>query len=355
MGKAKISGKSSTASAKKAIGAKSVINTSVDVKVEQSKDEKRKYYCTCCDKSWYTQNGHFSKSNSSIYKSNNGYINVCRDCVDKYYYALVELYSGVEEKAIERVCQTFDWFFHEEPLGASKKISENRSRIGSYISKMNLWQTKKKGTTYVDTIKLRFLEENTAINSIEDIKDVKDIKLTQKIVRFWGTGFEPEQYKFLQNQYDEWITRNECKTKAQEELFKALCFAQLNILTTQQNNGKVNDAMKSFQDLLGSANLKPTQNNDNALADQNTFGTLINKWENEKPIPEPDPEWKDVDGIGRYITVFFLGHLCKMMGIKNSYSKEYEKEMEKYRVEKPEYFEDEEVDFDKIFGGDTDG
>ena len=26
--------------------------------------------------------------------------------------------------------------------------------------------------------------------------------------------------------------------------------------------------------------------------------------------------WKDVDGIAKYITVYFLGHLCKMIGIK---------------------------------------
>ena len=33
-------------------------------------------------------------------------------------------------------------------------------------------------------------------------------------------------------------------------------------------------------------------------------------------MPEPDEAWQDVDGIRRYINVWFLGHLCKMMGIK---------------------------------------
>ena len=43
-----------------------------------------------------------------------------------------------------------------------------------------------------------------------------------------------------------------------------------------------------------------------------------------------------------------------MMGIKNSYSKMYEDEMAKYKVEKPEYEgdEDNEALFDAIFGGD---
>ena len=77
------------------------------------------------------------------------------------------------------------------------------------------------------------------------------------------------------------------------------------------------------------------------LADQNTFGTLIQKWENERPIPQPDPEFEDVDGIRRYVGAYFLGHLCKMMGIKNRYSAIYEEEMAKYTVEKPSYEQDE--------------
>lgn len=244
----------------------------------------------------------------------------------------------------------FDIYYNQGLCDASKKISEDRSRIHTYISRANLQQYA--GKTYDTTIDE---ETDFTIGSIEEAKENKDIKTTQKTIKFFGLGFTDSEYQWLQNQYDDWITRHECKTKAQEVLFKNICIAELQIQKAAQTNGKVDSYMKSLQDLLGSANLKPTQNNDNALADQNTFGTLINKWENEKPIPEPDPEWKDVDGIARYVTVFFLGHLCKMMGIKNSYSKEYEKEMEKYRVEKPEYFEDEEVDFDKIFGGDTDG
>ena len=53
-----------------------------------------------------------------------------------------------------------------------------------------------------------------------------------------------------------------------------------------------------------------------------TFGQLIDKWEQEKPIPEPDEEFKDVDKIGLYIDVFFKGHLSKMMGLKNAFMKD---------------------------------
>lgn len=91
------------------------------------------------------------------------------------------------------------------------------------------------------------------------------------------------------------------------------------------------------------------------MADQNnTFGALIKVWENERPIPEPDPEMRDVDGIVKYISIWFFGHLCKMLRINNSYSRLYEAEMAKLRVEKPEYAdEDDEQLFDDMFGGDS--
>ena len=92
-----------------------------------------------------------------------------------------------------------------------------------------------------------------------------------------------------------------------------------------------------MNDLMDSAKIKPKQKSDSALVDQNTFGTLIQKWENEEPIPEPKEEWKDVDGIKKYISVWFHGHLSKMFGLDNDNAREYEEEIAKYSVEPPRY------------------
>ena len=89
------------------------------------------------------------------------------------------------------------------------------------------------------------------------------------------------------------------------------------------------------------------------MSDAQTFGTLIDKWENTRPLPEIDERLKDVDKIGLYLDVFFRGHLSKMMGLKNATSNLYTKFMKKYTVNKPEYSDDSnsEVLFDTIFGG----
>jgi hypothetical protein len=337
---------------------KAVINKEAKLNVSETKitTTTRLYYCQCCGKSYTKQKGNFVYTQSPIFKGNNNYNNICKNCVDKIFEYYTTFYCGNEEKAIDRLCQLNDWIFDEETVASSKKISSDRSRISTYVSRLNLSQVTARGTTYSDTLRIRSEEENEEIiSTLEEAKDIKDIKLSQKTIKNWGFGFSIEQYKYLQEQYEDWTARHECKTKVQEELFKNLCIAQLNIQIAQQTGVKVVEAMKSFQDLLGSANLKPTQTNDNALADQNTFGTLIKKWENEKPISEPNEEWKDVDGIVKYITTYFLGHLCKMMNIKNSYSRMYEQEMAKFKVEKPEYEDDDEALFDAVFScGDND-
>ena len=276
-------------------------------------------------------------------------VNPADTITNNHYYSHSVASSGNEEKAMDRMCQIFDWYYSDEIFAATRKISADRSRVCAYPAKANLPQYEAKDKHYIDTIKDRECITLDTVDDIEEAKNSGELKVAKKTVAFFGLGYTPEQYRFLQDQYDDWTHRHECRTKSQEEVFKNLCIAQLNIQIAQQTGGKVKDAMDSFQNLLGTANLKPCQTNENALADQNTFGTLIKKWENEKPISEPDPEWKDVDGIARYIHIYFLGHLCKMMGIKNSYSRMYDEEMEKYRVEKPEYEGDDEALFDAVF------
>jgi len=100
--------------------------------------------------------------------------------------------------------------------------------------------------------------------------------------------------------------------------------------------------------------IKDAQKGDaaNESFDDLPFGVGIRMFENARPIPKPIPELQDVDGVVRYISVWFLGHLCKMLGIKNTYCKLYEEEMEKRRVERPDLDdEDDEGAFNEIFGG----
>lgn len=135
-------------------------------------------------------------------------------------------------------------------------------------------------------------------------------------------------------------------------MFKQICFTQLEILKAKRTKQDTKDLNATLLKQMEAAKLQPKQNYGDTTADTQTFGTLIDKWENTRPIPEVSEELKDVDNLSKYVRVFFMGHLCKMFGINNAYADEYEEYMSKYTVTKPEYNDDEGSDaiYEAIFG-----
>lgn len=316
------------------------VDSSAKPKAIEASPPGMKYGCVCCGKKYTKQDGNFQVSYSPLFKGNNGYLPFCRTCVDQYYQQLVGYYSGNDKHALRRCCQLFDWFYSEDVIAMMDKSAPGKSRVLMYPSKMGMAQIQDRGTNYLDTVRI---ETTDKIMETEDLSPdegrAKKVTVPKETVIFFGFGYNDEEYQYLEREYQSWTTRHECKTKAQEEIFKGLCIAQLTIRRAQQTgtSKELTDAMKTFQDLLGAANLKPSQTNDNALIEQNTFGTLIRRIENERPIREPLPEWRDVDDIERYISTYFLGHMSKLVHVKNDCSDMYEREMAKRTVTPPQY------------------
>lgn len=200
--------------------------------------------------------------------------------------------------------------------------------------------------------------EDSDCNVLEDEKITLNSarKAKASTIKRFGSGLTNDDYIFLEDEYQDWCSRYECRLKAQEEIFERLAFKKWEIRKATLRGEKTDQLDKSFQDLLGTSGLQPKQSSADGLSDAQTLGTLIQKWETERPIPECDQELADVDRIGQYIDVFFKGHISKMLGLKNNLSHLYENFMAKYTVTKPQYDEDEdsEVLFDQIFGKDLD-
>ena len=304
------------------------------------------YMCTCCGKVFASQQGNFPPSSSILYAGNNGYLSVCKLCVELYYHKVVEFYSNNEEHALEHCCRVFDWYYSNSAAAMTIVAANAGSRIAIYPSKMNMTQVKAKGTTYFNTLKERNTDGGVIkISDVGEKTKTTSYKASEDVLRFWGEGHSNLDYEFLDREYKDWSQRYECETKAQEELFKAICMSQLTMQRAQRSGDikEITNAAKTFQDLLNTAGLKP--NKDGGAAGQNlSFGQWIKKIENERPISEPKEEWKDVDGIHKYIDTYFLGHLCNLMHIKNDKEAEYLKEMEKYTVVPPEYKDNGDLD-----------
>ncbi|RHO20428.1 hypothetical protein DW225_01615 [Ruminococcus sp. AM18-44] len=331
---------------KKSLASEMSLNADAKIgKIEAVSDGREEYICQTCGKSYKRRKGNFSPSKSPIYAGTDGYLNTCKNCVDNLFTQYTEFFGGNEERAIERICQLFDFYFNESALAASKKISEDRSRISVYISKIQL--KPHIGKTYSDT--LLESKQNT-IDSMDDTMDYGEMDSIQlkKAVSVWGFGFSPEEYSILNDMFDDWKSRVVVDGKTRETLVRELCIIklQMNLALKDNSVDLYTKLMKTYQDTMKSANLQPLQEDANDKNGEKPIGVMIKMFENERPIQKCRPEWEDVDGIVRYITVYFLGHLCKMLKINNRYSSLYEEEMAKYRVEIPEL---EEADDEDVF------
>ena len=318
-----------------------------------AKITKEKHKCFYCGKEYVNTN--YYKSHSNFF-SNIGKVPYCKQCIENFYQQYYEIYVNEgcltpEKNAVKRLCAAFDIYYSDNVFNAAvsnaKKREINISPMGAYMKMIQLSQYK--GKSYDNTISEEEREDFVA-NISSDMSDSR--KVDKKTVRFFGVGFTDEDYQYLQTEYDDWVARHECKTKAQEEVFKRICFKQLEILKATRKGEDTKNLDATFQNLLETAKLQPKQNSGDTTADNQTFGTLIDKWENTRPIPEVDEDLRDVDKIGLYLEIFFKGHLAKMMGLKNGLSNLYTKFIKKYTVEKPEYKdnEDGEALFDAIFG-----
>lgn len=269
---------------------------------------------TCEDCNSSKPMGEFYNADKMFFPS--GKMHLCKDC------------------ALTRA----DKYGHEGLLGLLRMLNKPlyqdlyKGDTPDYIRMMNsMPQYRSVGFTDSDTLR--------DINSITSLKTGNLKELTEEELKeselFWGSGMSENQYVWLNNQWIEYNTRYEVDSLSMENLLIEICLTRLDIRDRRTKGQDVDKQLKTLNDLMTAANIKPVQETGAHSVEQETFGTLIKKWENERPIPEPDPAWKDVDNIGKYIRTFFLGHMARMFNKENPFKDEYDEEIAKYTVTPP--------------------
>ena len=312
------------------------------IRIKEVDNTQKKYRCCMCGSEYSTQKGNFLTSgNSPLWKGNNGYLPFCKSCCETLMSSMTAFYDGNEEHALRHLCTIFDWYYsHRASAMTLSQVQVGRSRISIYPSKACTRQVATKGTTFLDTVRD---EEAVTANTVVSKDEVVDkgaeeeFPITKEMLRAWGYGFTPDQYQYLEEEYADWTAKNVCNTKSQEEIYRNIVLAQLDIRIARERGGKIAEAQKALQDLMNSANILPKQTLDNPFAETQTFGTMLKKLEETTPVGEPAPEWRDVDGIRRYANTWFRGGLGKALRIKNENTALYDEaveEMERYTVKR---------------------
>lgn len=301
------------------------INTDVEIsKLTYEAPEKNLFYCTACGKSFKKQETNFCKSLSPLFVNNNGFVHICKKCTDKHYYNLVEFFSGNEEKAMDRMCQIFDWYYSDEIFAATRKISANRSRVCAYPAKMNLPQYETRDKTYADTISDR---ANNVISSVEDLEEIKadgQVNITKVMFERWGQ-VSSEDIIALDEHYKMLKKHNPNCDNNQEIFIKDLCYTKILQMKAfrDSNSADFEKYTKLYRDTFKQAGLKTVQEDDGSS--ENTLGVnaaIISQYTPEEFYKDKQL-YKDFDGIGEYFERHVLRPLRNMEFGDNKRDTEY--------------------------------
>lgn len=250
---------------------------------------------------------------------------ICKECVIELAEQFKSRFNS-DTRGLYEMCKLLDVYYvktlYESAIEqASKNNKKDSNPYSIYFQKVNSLPQYSKKT---------FIDSEPFNKVLDDEETAEDIG--RDIVDFWGDGLSQREYDFLEKEFKNLTSRYECDSYAQEILFKEIAFQTLDIRNKRKEGKDVSKEVKTLQDLLGSANIKPAQENASMASEQVTFGTLIKKYENEQPIPEVLPEWMTSNWIEKYVCVWFFGNLCKMMGKPNTFQDDYDEEVNKYTV-----------------------
>lgn len=324
--------------------------------------------CSKCGTSYGRRKGYFPVNYAVLYKGV-GYMTVCKDCIDKMYEKYLAA-CGDARQAVRQMCRKLDLFWSDSVYDVVSRKNTTKTMMTSYIAKINT--VTYAGKCYDDTLaaegSLWNFSPASAPSSISsevpkslssEESEVSIDEISPEIMKFWGPGFTPAMYLELEDRFKYWMSRFPEDAELDigtEALIRQICNLEITINQDRANGKPIDKHVNALNTLLGSASLKPAQKKQDdadAALSATPLGVWLYRYENRRPLPELDEEFKDVNGIKRYIHTWVTGHLAKMLGLKNYNSKMYEDEIAKYTVERPEYTEDDEEDdiLNDIFGG----
>lgn len=307
--------------------------------------------CFRCGTRYPRRKTNFSTNYGSTYRGV-GSLHVCKNCLDAIYSNyLIECKQSKD--AVRQTCRKLDLYWDEELYNAAAIKCAPKAIMQEYVTCLN--NKKYAGKSYDDTLIAegslwKFIHEDfqEPVNVdnkvlVSDNEQEIDQKELQELVDFWGTGFSTNDYLSLKARYDKWAEGTSANfDTATEILIKQICLTELDIERDRASGRSPEKSIQTLNTLLGSANLKPVQqkqDEENSILENTPLGVWLYRYENERPLPEVDDELKDVNRVRQYVFTW-MGHLCKMLGLKNEYVDLYESAMKEFTVQKPTFEED---------------
>ncbi|WP_064198990.1 hypothetical protein [Brevibacillus brevis] len=295
--------------------------------------KNKKIVCMGCGSEKVPAN--FYMNSNPLFSSEMKQLPICKTCIQKYISE-----SSNESEYFNRVVLVLALL--NKPYLNSEWINLEKS-WEKYIPPISSLPQHKKSQFKDSTF---FLNEGKQVEVNEkDFEFDSEVDI-QELFSYWGKGYSKEQYEFLEEEKMKLMSSFECPDYGMEMIMRDICFINLDIEKIrgeQRANGstEISKLIKIRSDLMNDAKMKPIQATGAEANDQLTFGVLIKKWENDKPVPKALE-----DEMKMYIDTYMVGHLAKMEGLNNEMTEKYDKAIGDYTinfkdVNKDDEFEDE--------------
>lgn len=313
--------------------------------------------CGRCGKGYPRRKGNFMVSYAQMHRGT-GYLPICNECLQALYADYYNTCNSPKD-AVRQVCRKLDLFWNERSFAAVENKSTSRSIMSLYLARINTVHLS--GKSYDDTLEAEGklwdftefepIKEQVQPEANDEVDEEEEVDVDDSIKEYWGPGYTPNMYMQLEQRRQYWMSRIPEDVEIDivaEATIKQICSLEIDINMGRAAGRSVEKNITALNSLLGNSAMKKIIVNrsdaeDNDLA-KTPLGVWLFRYENEKPLPEIDEKYKDRRGLLKYIFTW-MGHLCRMLGIKNSYSDLYEAAIEEYKVEKPEY----DGDDDEVF------
>lgn len=299
---------------------KAKIDPEAKLRFQQKDPAGTTYRCVTCGTFYPTQAANFYQSFSPLYEGNNGFAPFCKDCIKSYTEYLIKYFGGDERRAIERVCQLYDLYYNDVAFErAESAVHERLPLVSAYMGKIKLKTFTESGSTYLDTLRDR---DNAPVTSVkpkpsfveemgDDDDDDEDTLVPQKLLDFWGPGFMPSEYAFLEAHYQKLRQMtDENDDQFQDTLLQDM--AKTRVFQNRalaSNDAELFDKMaKSYQASAKNANLKLKSNVSDVSSSTACFGAFIDQIERYCPAEYyQDKElFADHDGVEEYFKRFIV-------------------------------------------------
>lgn len=284
---------------------------------------KRLKKCNCCGEE--KELNEYYKSQSNLYKAD-GKLPICKDCVMEIYEENLQVYKD-EEKALYKTLFNLDIYFDLRLCKRALIDTYNTDKhiLKSYLSNINLVQYK--GKTSKDSPAMPSLwdipEEEFQTYELEKIDIKEPILITKDIITRWGEGKSNEDYMYLEEMYNTMVKTYDTSNPMSVETYKQIVLNYLDVKKLREaknpDNKKIGEILKINSMLQADCRIKDVQASNDE--DNMYWSKFIEDIEWTEPIPKPEKEFLDVDGIKKYIKKWFVEPFAKSRKLKENQDK----------------------------------